>query len=280
MTRLKKGIDFNVLALSAVFLAADGFVLLPLKKSGGIFEISAAAVLSLAVSLLLSRLYLSENKTLKIISGILVFSVSSFCLLFSLKTVFSFVSVAVLPEAGFYKIVLPFLILIIFFATRNKTAVIKSATVVFVLFAVLLAVLIAVSTGEILRSGKELPVFIFEKSFSFKGAKDNFLKIFLPFCAFVPLCKKTYTKDGKSIFSGFIIALIFLCACLFCSVLLLSESFSASADFPFLLALGTVSVGKLYTRLDGILYMLFFLSSAIKDAYLLKGILTSLKTLN
>lgn len=59
-------------------------------------------------------------------------------------------------------------------------------------------------------------------------------------------------------------------------VLLFGTAFAARQDFPFATAVSTVSVGRLYSRLDGFYYFFVFAAAIIRAA---TAIFTSLMSL-
>ena len=87
----------------------------------------------------------------------------------------------------------------------------------------------------------------------------------------------TRTKQG---FSGVIIGACLLGMCILSPILLFGAQLSGQLDFPNSYAVSTVTVGRLFTRLDGFAYFVYFVSSVIKITVCISVVRESLKTID
>ena len=84
-------------------------------------------------------------------------------------------------------------------------------------------------------------------------------------------------KRKRAAFSGGVIGILLLALCFFESILLFGTSLAARCEFPLYSAVSTVTVGPLFTRMDGIVFCLYFLTALIKTSVCLKICVFSLK---
>ena len=88
---------------------------------------------------------------------------------------------------------------------------------------------------------------------------------------------ETRTRQG---FFGVLWGAVILGLCILSSVLLFGAQLSGSLEFPFASLVSTVTVGRLFTRLDGFAYFVFFVASVVKTAVCLKTAFGSLKAID
>lgn len=74
----------------------------------------------------------------------------------------------------------------------------------------------------------------------------------------------TGLKKGIFAAGGIAVGGIALLICVLNSVLIFGYNYSAQMDFPYASALSTVSVGEIFTRMDGISYFVFFVTCFVK----------------
>ncbi len=108
----------------------------------------------------------------------------------------------------------------------------------------------------------------------------------------VPLLRKAFLPTGLLYFykhfvglggrkgaliKGYILGGLFLSAALICPILIFGTEFIAKTPFPFNSAVTTMSIGRLFGRLDGIMYVVYFLSALLKSVVCLFVGIKSLK---
>ena len=71
------------------------------------------------------------------------------------------------------------------------------------------------------------------------------------------------SRSSHSIF-GCVLGYFLLGVCLLKSVLLFGPTLAGRIDYPYALAVSTISIGRLFARLDGFLYYIYFISSLAK----------------
>lgn len=104
-----------------------------------------------------------------------------------------------------------------------------------------------------------------------------FVKYFLPLVV-LPLIYNwqehvfLFKYASCGFFAGFVILFIIACQTIFTLGL-------SSNQFDYLNAIGVISTGSLFSRLDGLAFFVFFVSSLVKITILIKAIVLSLKNL-
>ncbi len=135
-------------------------------------------------------------------------------------------------------------------------------------------------------------VFLFE-NYHFKNLYIKELpNIKTAFDGVAPLLRHTFLPVGLLYFykhfvglscrkgvliKGYILGGLFLSAALLCPILIFGTEFIAKLDFPFNCAVTTLSIGRLFGRLDGIMYIVYFLSALLKSVVCLFVGIKSLK---
>ncbi len=262
--------------LTLLFVLGEGVLIFP-QAGANEFTFTAfilAALMLIIRGIIVSSLwnYFSAKKLkdgkptlcLKAIGwfGISVFSL--FCSAATFKQITSFAIKVMLPDTAPFLTVIIFAVTVVYFCLKRQENILKFSLIAGVITViVLIFFFIAPIKNYDVRS-----IFIFRLP-TFK----EMAKQIKPYCinpllsAFVlPLYFGiTFKKIPKRQFvTGLFLGAALLGLCILSSVLLFTPYLAGSLDFPFSSAASTVSVGRLFTRLDGFAYFVFFVSCLIK----------------
>lgn len=110
------------------------------------------------------------------------------------------------------------------------------------------------------------------QSTNFASSMTNFLPIVV-----LPLFTQFKNQNLKCVFFGTATGFLALSICLFQAVLTLGDA--KGINYPYLKAVSVISSGSLFTRLDGLVYFLFFVTVLVKTVVCVKSITLTIKAL-
>lgn len=280
--KILKGYSPHSVALITLTILGEAVMTVPYKPSD-IYSFSgflSAFVLSIALFLLAPFLFKSGIKTLKnsslavkiICRGVFLLLSLLFCLssAFPFLEFLNFSEKILMPRASKIIVILLFLSVLIPFLTAKKEAVFKFALISAVFSAIIIFLLFIVSVPSMKLIN--ISVFSFPpiKNLTKEGT-SYFLKIFLPALASIGLCHKANPSfNKKTALLGVASGGILLSGVFLTSLLILGSGVN-HFEFPYLSAIGTLTFGNLFTRLDLFVYFLFFVSALIKTAVLIRS---------
>lgn len=266
----------HIIAISALFVLGNGILSLPSQGADGFTFLAFLASLPLGflVFWLASIVFgkISETKSSsgnfkKTVYIILLLAVGVFALFSGADTfraLTEFVSVVMLPETPMFLIVVVFLVVVIYFFLQKEKSILK--------FALISGVLTVIAVVFFFVSASDR--YDFRNIFIFRlpswGELISQLKPYLnnPVAGVVvlPVFLRGVLKDNKlkSGIFGVLAGGIFLGFGILSSVLLFSPEIAGELDFPFSSAVSTVTVGRLFTRLDGFAYFVYFVCGLSK----------------
>lgn len=283
MDSQKENMSFfrHSVCLTAIFIIGNTVIYLPFKNTDCtntmpmLIALSAGILLLTAVSAIVFKIKIKSRILRNALLFLLVAGAIAAAIMDCTQYV-KFVSRNMLPEISHAVIALIFFALMVFFACAKNTAFYKFALICAVISASLIVILFFVS----------LPQYNF-KIITFNANTDAFksvprivLKIFSSAVTAVVFMRlslkkpKTLSVSAGALCAGVLIFLVYLC-----SVLIFGTAASVS-DFPFADAVSTVSVGVLFTRMDGLAYILFFFSSLIRCSVSVKAAFAALRRIN
>lgn len=277
--------------LLAFFVLGNAVTTLPSASAdsytflGYILSSAALFLALLGFYPLCTKLFLTEgkNKTGKVlrITVFLAAAVfSAFCLGDSFLSFIYLSRRLLLPNSSSFAVVVILLVVIAYFGLRRQESVLKFALLAFwFCFAIILFFFIA-SAGEYnLRN-----IFVFRLP-SFKNLFEQslpYLKNPMSFCLLLPVYEVlVFRKRSKSaLFTGVFTGILMLGLCLLNSLLLFGPFLSGELDFAYCEAVSSVSVGRLFTRLDCFAYLIFFVSILLRITVCIFIIKTVLKKIS
>lgn len=269
-------------SLAAIFILGDSIMVLPYATSGRYavlgFAIAAASAFILYFAALpIARYFLikPENGNIfrKAVSAVLLALIAVYALSGAGQTFIRFISYAekiVLPNNGKFFIAAIFILLTAALATRRHEVILKLSLIflVFSIITVLLFFLLSAKDFKIENiSFYAFPTF----KELFKETLPFFSGVALPAVLIPSFEGLFYGRTRKTAgFAGLCIGLLLITLCLLDSLLLFGSELAARLDFPLAAAVSTVTVGSLFTRMDGVIYCLYFATALIKTAVCIK----------
>ncbi len=257
----------HILAASVLFTLGNAIILMP---AFNLLELSLLLVLSLAAMCLVYFLLKlgQKSKVIFYIEAVLVVAAAVYGAIVTFLDYILFLKAEQIPQSQVVWLVVVFAAVCTYFATRHISAIYK-----YCLFAVVLVVLIMLVC---IVGG--IKVFDYDNfgqgkwnSLSFV---KNYLSFFLPIIV-LPLWVKPYNQSLKPLAFGVTGGFLLLGITTLQTVLTLGENFNVS--YPYLKAVSVISSGSLFTRLDGLVWFLFFVSSVVKITICIKTVFEILK---
>lgn len=274
-------------AIFALFLLGQTGIVIPYKNGNeNIFLAFCTAWVLGALVLMFSCFFIKKLAILKsssfkkYIVKILFFCLAVYCIYLAVDTFnifLGFLSLYVLPDISPYILGLTFTAFIIFLSAVKIEAFYKFGLVTAVFSSLLLVVLFLLSVPQFSVNNISLLSFpnvsdVLLKSLTY--LKNTFLPaLILPFFEFV------YNKNQnrKSVCKGYLLGGSMVLVCILNSLLIFGNTLSSKLDFPYSEAIGTVTAGNIFFRMDGFSYFVFFISSAVKICLLVKLTIKILK---
>lgn len=272
-------------SVSALFILGNAVIVLPSKSADRytFLEFLAVSVLCLIFSLILlplSRKITNENSNiiLKLMVLIPLCIGSVFIAADTFYDFGKFISNAVLVGIPTPIIFITFLLVVLYFGFKRQENILKFSLII-LFFSVIAIIFFLFAT---LKNFEYRNIYIFKlpnyKDF-FKGTLPYLYKILLP-SLLLPFYSVFVFKDKKSgTFLGTALGLFLLSFCILTSVLTFSVNFASKLAYPYFSAVSTVSIGRIFTRMDGFSYILYFGSSIIKINVCIFSAFKSLKIL-
>lgn len=214
----------------------------------------------IATAVCICCFFVPFNKPISILLTVLAF----YCLGESLVVFIEFIYLDLLPNTPPILIALPFVLMVIYFAFKSESVILKFALVSFVvcvavIFLFFFATLKDFSLQNIFI--KTLPDF-----YTLSEQISPYLKGFVLPVVLISFFAKLSNFKKSTALCGVWVGVLLLAVTILNSVLLFGVEFSARLDFPYSAAGSTVTFGNLFTRLDGFLYFVYLSSCLVKCA--------------
>ena len=267
----KTGYTSHTFSLFLLLVLGNAILNLPFNS---LFSLLLATVLSLTL-IALTLFVLKRYKS----SKVLFYTVSVVILLLAVYNTIicfydyvCFLSKEQLPDTSISLLVLALLVVITFCSVSRSDAFLKYC----LLAAAIGIVLIFINfLAGIKNFDFALANTLFSKPyFSLKDIL-HFFSALLVAVFFIFTSKKQTT--ARPVFWGMLSGFFILTLCFTQSVLTLGNI--SDISFPYLKAVSVISSGSLFTRLDGFVYFLFFVSALIKISIGLKVVVITLRSL-
>lgn len=277
-------------ALASLFILGNGVIIFPLKGANQYTFLAFLVASVLAVLIyfplipLINRVYGEKDKKIKPFKKTLFLIIYSVTALLALRTGatafwdFSFFASDVLLKDYPNAIaVIIFFITALFFVSCRKEGFLKFCLLAFAVTGAVIAFFFFASLNNfdyeniVILNLPEFKEFYPQiKDYILNPVLSAFLILIYEVCSF----KKALPK---AIFWGFISGYTLLGLCILNSVLMFGAEFSAGLDFPYASAVSTVTIGRLFTRLDGFSYFVYFSSGIAKTVLCLRLVWEMLK---
>ncbi len=272
-----KNYSLHIIFLLALNIFGEAAIVVPYKNASVYsfigFLIAAAVGILLFTVLSLFIPYkptLSSKKgPLKFVFSLLIVMAAFGSILsafLSVKEFLGFASEILLPKAPRLISLILIVLAVVFLALVKEETVLKFCIIsaIPVILTVVILFCLSISSMKLINiSVFSLP----DTNRLFKLSLPYFLRIFLtavPALIFVSGIIRIKARKGTVIW-GVLLGTALLSAVVLQSMLILGTAVN-SFDFPYLSAVGTLTFGNLFTRLDGFVYFLFFVGVIIKSA--------------
>lgn len=253
----------HIFSLAALFTLGGFIINLPFYTSGlaALPGFCALSLLVLWFSTVLLNLK-QKRKSVFYVSAVLTVLAALTGAFSSFFELFKFLKTVALPKTNSVIIFAALCISVLFFCMAKKSAIYK-----YCLFAAIICFIFIVICfwGGIKNfdfKGLALP-----QSFAFK--LKNLLSLVLPLFV-LPTFTAAQYKQAKPLFWGVATGFLAVALCFLQSIFTLH--YQKDLSFPYLRAVSVISSGALFTRLDGLVYFLFFVTSLIRTTVCIKAI--------
>lgn len=264
----------SALAVGALFVLGDAVMYLPSKLSGEntllglLIAIVLGAILYLAV-IPIYTFTLKDGKS-AIYQRIIKYTVlsvlaigSAFAVAECFKNFTQFVSKIILPDTPLWLISAIFTICILYIALKKQQAFLKFSLICFLFTAIAIIFFFLASVSDYqleninIMKFPKLPELFYE-------TKPYLLNPVIP-SLLLPFYYSTVFGENKASGNwGALIGIILLGVCILSAVLLFGTPLACRLSNPYASAVSTISIGRLYTRLDGFSYFIYFVTSLVK----------------
>ncbi len=262
-------------ALFALTFLGQGVISLPVKNADEFTFLGyLAAVISLCLLLpaavfVSNALFCDEacsgfKKAVAVIALLAVAVAALFLATDTFEAFYNFAAEVLLPDTAKWICIITFAAVVGFFLSQTTENVLKFFLVAFVFVFLAVIFFFLASLGDY----KLQNIFIFrlpEWSGLFTQAKPYFLQAVLPSLIF-PVYEALALKKSRlsAALSSAAVGSILLGLCILGSVLLFGAPLAGRLDYPYASAVSTVSVGRLFTRMDGFSYFIYFAAALAK----------------
>ncbi len=271
----------HFVCLTALFILGESVIGLPYNNSGGysVLAFIAAAALGFLV-LAAGFLLLKFACRFKAAAAFLYLAAAVYALYLSgaaFKEFLLFAAKILLPSTPRFFVAAIFIIVCAYLALKSREILLKLSVLAFPIAAVGIILFFFLSFKDFNTEWLIINRLPDIKEFLRDGAPMA-LNVSLPFLL-LPVLGEYFlpNKRKRAAFSGGVTGILLLALCFFDSILLFGTSLAARCEFPLYSAVSTVTVGPLFTRMDGIVFCLYFLTALIKTSVCLKICVFSMK---
>lgn len=259
--------------LSALFILGSGIITLPTKNADQytLYALIISVLFTFLIYFVLSiiKKYFLEktqnSKIFKIFSAIIYTAISVYALFtfaYTFKIFTRFAAHILLRDTSFLTAAILLGLVVWFFASRKQVDILKFSLICLI---AALPVILFFFLGA-MDDYKIDNIFIYHFP-EFKNLLKNlypFLKeISFPIIILFSFAS-SHKENTKSTITGIFIGYILLFLCISSAVMLFGSTFAARIEYPYTAAVSTVSVGRLFTRMDYFSYFIYFTSAIIK----------------
>lgn len=274
----KEGFYIHSAALTALFIMGNAVIILPVKKADEytflgflltfLISVFAIMVLSPVANFIFGEEITEDHSKVRKIAVLVCCGVTAVFSLFCLGNAFlnlgKFISDVLLPDFSNTVIFIILLGVSFFFATKRQEDILKFSVLGFVFC--FLFVLVFFFGGFENYNPRNIYIFSLPdfKTIFFQ-AKPYFENVFFP-VLLLPVYHSVIFKNAKksALFWGAVTGYILLGLCILGALLLFGTKLSGKLDYPFASAVSTVTVGRIFTRLDGFSYIIYFVTSIVR----------------
>ena len=268
----------HLVGITAFFILGDAIISLPCAYSGaisvfGFLTAAIAAVVLYFVAVPLANCLIIGGGTAWILPAPWLLSAAVYALYNAYGTLINytdFVDRVLLPETPRFFIAAAFIIAAVFLTSRRQEVILK-LSLIFLIAATVTVLLFFLLSAKDYNAENIAVNRLPDLKELISGAKPYILKLSLP-ALLIPAYSALFTgeKRIRAPFFGLLTGIAVTALSLLESLLLFGAPLAKRLDFPLAAAVSTVTVGQLFSRMDGIVYCLFFATALIKTAVCMK----------
>ncbi len=262
----------HILALSAMLVLGNAVISMSVNVLN-IYSLIFFGIISFTL-IFVAKLLLNLGQKSRTIFYIIVVFTSALALWGAVTTFIDFINFLKfeqLPQANVVLLSAVLVGVVIVFACSSELAFYKYSLLVAIIGSMFVALCFV---GGVRNFKLSLSEFIFAApNFSF----TTYAKFFLP-VMLLPVFANVKDKPTLPIVLGVAVGFLVLLVCVIQSTLTLGDT--SDIAYPYLKAVSVISSGSLFTRLDGFVYFLFFVTALIKITVCIKVIKKAISNKN
>lgn len=286
----EKNYRIHLVGLFAAALLGTGAINLPYgnadRSNVTAFVICFGLVL-LAVNIvfcILKPVLLNQNSKIINVIRIIIYAIIILICLYTAQKTFNlfseFVTERILPYTERYVVAAVFAVTVAFLSLCEDKALFKFSLISFAAFILIIAALFCISFKDF--DIENISLLSLPDIKSLTGQTKTYFEsmaaliLILPAAAILLDIKHSSKSLNIGVVSGFILLL----AVLLNSLLVLGTHNAANTEYPYCDAVSTVTLSRLYTRMDGFAYFIYFATELIKVTLCITVIKKILQRLN
>ncbi len=195
---------------------------------------------------------------------VLTVGIAAFCIVDTTTDFCKFINDSLLADIPIFFIAIVFVAVAVYAVTKGYSALLKFALIT-AFFTAILLIIFFFATADKFKISNVFPIRKFEINGVFGVILVYFRKIILPILL-LPVFKKNYLSENanKSTFWGVLLGFSALFLTVINSLLIFGNFFAERVLYPYAAAISTVTFGRLFTRLDGFAYIIYFSAAIIR----------------
>ena len=270
MTDLKP-FSHHFVWLSALFILGSSIINLPFNNADKLTFLGF--IVAFLLSLLLVFLVYEFNFLKYPIVLLAVYFIGETLIVF-----LQFISKTLLPKSQNFWVLLLFLVPLIYFCFRKTTEILNFSLISGVACGLLLIFFFFATLKDF--NLENIYIYSFPKVKNlFYQALPYVKSVTLPTAVLALYAKQHKTSKTVAI-TGICVGNAFLLVSIFNSVLLFGAKMSGEFNYPYAMAISTVTFGNLFSRLDGFSYFIYFVTTLIKATVCIKVIKSEIGSLS
>lgn len=273
----------HIICLLGIFILGEAVIVAPYKNADSLnilalfLACAAAAVGVFFITPLLSRVFSEKRERKNPIAKAIVTFCLCIAIIFSLflaakafVRLNAFVCEVMLIKTPRFITALCLAVLAVVAVIGSKEYIFKFSLITTFVSALIILVLFVLSAPRF--EVRNIIPYTYLPSYNLLGQTTEYLlKAFLPcVIAVVYICSTHESPKGSILCDGVLLGGIMLLLCVANSILIFGASESAEMQYPYSDAVSLVTLGELFSRMDGLSYLLIFISSVTKIIVCLK----------
>lgn len=250
----------HILALSSLFTFGNAVIIMSGLNLFNLLMYFASALIMMFLAMYLFNLS-QKNKFLYFCAVAFVCATAVYSAAITFLDYIKFLKNEQLPQTNVLLLGITFAVTVAFFTISKTTAIYKYSLFVFVLIVAIMAICFVGGIKSFDYQNLDTKALRF--SFSLK----NFMRFFVSLVALVFFVKKD-KRDIKPMFFGVSIGFLMLLVAML--QIMLTFGANSNISFPYLKSISVISSGSLFTRLDGLVWFVFFITALIKTVVCIK----------